>query len=141
MSWSYSGNPENSDLDKVRFSIGDTIAGDPLLQDEEINAMISGSNNLLAASAACCDAIANLFARKCDRKLGPQYLFASQQYEHYTELRDNFYKQASSLNAPYVGGISEQARLLDAENTDLKTPIFGRNMMTNLWVGYPYNEK
>lgn len=40
MSFTYSGNPETSTLDAVRFMIGDTNPCDPLLQDEEINYLI-----------------------------------------------------------------------------------------------------
>ena len=63
MSFTYSGNPETSTLDAVRFMIGDTNPCDPLLQDEEINYLIgqhandSSNGPLMAAvfrQAATC---------------------------------------------------------------------------------------
>jgi hypothetical protein len=141
MSWSYSGDPNTTDKDFIRFTVGDTIADDPLLQDEEILSTISSTNNRDAAAVKCCEALVSLFARKCDRKLGPQSISANQQYEHFVQLRDNLRKHAATFNAPYAGGLSEQERIEDAMNPDLKPPIFGRNMMTNDEAGYPYNVK
>ena len=64
MSWSYSGNPADSSLDKVRFLIGDTDTTDQLLTDEEINYTISESGGSIYQSAHdAAYAIASKFAR------------------------------------------------------------------------------
>ena len=36
MTWTYSGDPADNDLDELRFKIGDTDPSDPELQDEEL---------------------------------------------------------------------------------------------------------
>lgn len=36
MSWTYSGDPSNSDLDETRFTIGDTDTDSQILTDEEV---------------------------------------------------------------------------------------------------------
>ena len=51
MSWSYSGNPADSALDKVRFLIGDTDTTDQLLTNEEINYTIAESGGSIYQSA------------------------------------------------------------------------------------------
>ena len=86
MSWSYSGNPSASALDAVRFQIGDTIEKDPLLQNEEINAILEEQSNVLLASIECCERILAILARKVDYEIGPQKLKASQRFDQYEKL-------------------------------------------------------
>lgn len=67
--WSYSGDPLNSTLDQVRFTIGDTDTEYPLLQDEEIEFLLSEcSNNVLKASIRCCEAILAKWAKEVTYK-------------------------------------------------------------------------
>jgi hypothetical protein len=40
VSWTYSGNPADSDRDQLRFILQDTDPGFPLLQDEELDFLI-----------------------------------------------------------------------------------------------------
>lgn len=125
MTWSYSGDPATSDLDRVRFIVGDTIADDPILQDGEINAVLAECNNINTAAAKCCSAIVAVFARRCDRRLGAGLgLLASQQYNHYSALYTRLQYVASASSAPFSGG------LLDEGTNNPKLPIFSRDMMT-----------
>ena len=73
MSWSYSGNPAYSQLDELRFMIGDTSESEPIMQDEELEYLIAeyGHNrNLLLYQVFL--RTATLFARDIKRSLGPQ---------------------------------------------------------------------
>ena len=73
MSWSYSGNPSSSDLDALRFLIGDTDENAPIMQDEELQYLITeyGSNeNVLRYHVFIT--VATIFARDIKRSLGPQ---------------------------------------------------------------------
>lgn len=73
MSWTYSGNPQGSQLDECRFLIGDTNKAEPIMQDEEIQYIISeigeDRNKLLYELFTRA---ATLFARDIKRSLGPQ---------------------------------------------------------------------
>jgi tRNA nucleotidyltransferase (CCA-adding enzyme) len=73
MSWSYSGNPANSEVDRLRFLSGDTNAAEPILQDEEIQFLITeyGSNEN-ALRYYLFVQVATVFARDIKRSLGPQ---------------------------------------------------------------------
>lgn len=68
MSWSYSGNPATSDLDAVRFYISDTDAELPLLQNEDIEFLLTRwmpiYKSVLLTSAVACEIIAGKFARQ-----------------------------------------------------------------------------
>lgn len=101
MSWSYSGNPASSEMDELRFIIGDTNVSEPIMQDEELEYLITeyGSNRNLLMYQAFTRA-ATLFARDIKRSLGPQS-------EDPTERLKYFKDQASSYKAKLsVAGIS-----------------------------------
>lgn len=73
MSWSYSGDPSKNKVDEYRFLIGDTDESAPIMQDEEIQYIITtyGSNPDQAKYELFSRA-ATIFARDIKRSLGPQ---------------------------------------------------------------------
>lgn len=73
MSWTYSGNPSASELDKCRFIIGDTNEKYPIMQDEEIQYLISnyGDNENRLRYELFLHA-STIFSRDIKRSLGPQ---------------------------------------------------------------------
>ena len=73
MSWSYSGDPSSSELDKCRFLIGDTNEAAPIMQDEEIQYIISeAGNNENKLRYELFKQAATIFSRDIKRTLGPQ---------------------------------------------------------------------
>jgi acetyl esterase/lipase len=101
MSWSYSGNPASSEMDELRFIIGDTNISEPIMQDEELEYLITkyGSNRNLLMYQAFTRA-ATLFARDIKRSLGPQS-------EDPTERLKYFRDQANAYKAKLaIAGIS-----------------------------------
>lgn len=92
MSWSYSGNPANSQLDKLRFISGDTNEAEQILQDEEIQFLIAeyGSNdNLIRYQLFTL--VATVFARDIKRSLGPQSEDPTERLRFFRE-QANYYK-------------------------------------------------
>ena len=76
MAWSYSGDPDSSALDGIRFLIGDTDTNDQLLANEEItwmNSQVSGSTTstdaLYTVAYRCMITIASKFSRLADQAL------------------------------------------------------------------------
>jgi hypothetical protein len=100
MSWTYSKDPANNEIDKCRFFIGDTNQSKPLMQDEEIQFIIDtypGENNLLYQLFTRA---AVLYARDVKRSLGDQS-------EDPTERIKFFERQATLYRTKMVsGGIS-----------------------------------
>ena len=67
MTWSYSGDPSSSNLDQVRFLIGDTDTTNQQLSNEEINFLLTAWNNVTyLAAAEGCMAIAGKYQNKAD---------------------------------------------------------------------------
>ena len=123
--WSYSGNPAASDLDAVRFAIGDTDTADQLLSDEEIAYLLTNST-VSAASIAACEALAAKFARSVDRTVGSLSLSASQKAKQFRELAATLRRQRAVLAAPYAGGISVADKDTQRADTDRVKPTFYR---------------
>lgn len=71
MTWSYSGNPNDSDKDKYRFLLGDTDVEEPILQDEEIQFVITSFVSNDERLYHLYDKAATFFARKIKRTVGP----------------------------------------------------------------------
>lgn len=90
MSWSYSGDPTSSALDECRFLIGDTNESAPIMQDEEIQYIISqaGTDENRLRYELFKQA-ATIFARDIKRSLGPQ--------SEDPTSRLNFYKEQLEL--------------------------------------------
>lgn len=104
MSWSYSGDPASSKLDECRFLTGDTNEAYPIMQDEEIQYLISeaGSNENILRYSLFSHA-ATIFARDIKRSLGPQSEDPTERLKFFNE-QANLYKakmtSSSGLSLP-----------------------------------------
>ena len=133
MSWSYSGNPTFSVKDQVRFLIGDTNSNDQILQDGEIEWVLSLYNNSPNnAAIRCCETIISKFARMVDQSVGQVKVSWSQRMKSYEQtlqmLRNRLSIEDSGF---YAGGISRTDKLANNENTDNVRPDFRKHMMEN----------
>ena len=105
MTWSYSGDPASSNLNAVRFLIGDTDTTNQLVSNEEITFMLVqwNQNTYIAASNAAYSLSAKYsgksdFSRSVgDLSLSTQY---GQQAERYGSLAKRLAVQASAGNPP-----------------------------------------
>lgn len=73
MSFSYSGDPSSSKLDECRFLLSDTDKSNAILQDEEIEYIISkAGNNDNLLKYHLFNQAATIFSKAIKRSLGPQ---------------------------------------------------------------------
>lgn len=85
--FSYSGNPKDSLLDEVRFRIGDTDKGFAMLEDEEIEFLLTSTDNhVINTCINACNAILAKLAKEVDYKIGPESVNASDRYDHYSKI-------------------------------------------------------
>jgi len=75
-----------TDKDKVRFYIGDTDTNDQLLQDEEINFLLTETSNILLAASHAAKALAAKFSRQADKTVGDLRISLSQKAQTYMAL-------------------------------------------------------
>jgi len=100
MTWTYTENPVDKELDALRLEIGDTDENYPLLQDEEIQYFETQEPNFFATAARCCEAISAKLAREADRTIGPTQVKLSQQSEAYTKQAKRLRKKAGTYKKP-----------------------------------------
>ncbi len=136
MAWTYSGDPAASDLDQVRFRIGDTDTDDQQLQDAEINWAIAEETDLDLAAATSALAIAAKYARLADKEVGDLQIQYSQRQKHYQDLAKGLSADAAITNAtPYAGGQSISDKQIDEDDVDNVKPAFQKGQFD-----YPENK-
>ena len=101
MTWTYSGNPALSDIDKYRFLVSDTDPNEPLLQDQEIQFILDSHQEENYRLYELFQKIADVLAREIKKSLGPQSEDPSGRQQYY-QRRANFYR-----NACFSVGISK----------------------------------
>lgn len=128
MTWSYTGDPNKSDLDKIRFIVGDTDKNDQLLTDEEIQYLIDNESDANMAAFTASETIAAKFSRLADESVGQVSVSYSQKAEHYWKLAKTLKLKANKLAVPYAGGISQSDKTNVENDTDRVEPFFNREL-------------
>lgn len=119
MSFSYSGDPSISELDRLRFQVGDTDSNMPILQDEEINYIIMQSSNVLKQQAMAFRQMATALGIKAaKRSLGPQTEDTTKRLEYYSRMADYFENQQKYAGVPPTPDYASEK-------------VFFKGMMTN----------
>tara|TARA_R100001510_G_C7656500_1_gene216573 strand:- start:3568 stop:4059 length:492 start_codon:yes stop_codon:yes gene_type:complete len=141
MAWSYSGDPDSSALDAIRFLIGDTDTNDQLLSNEEIswtNSQVTGSttstDSLYTVAYRCLVTIASKFSRLADQAVGDMRVSMSQKAIGAREQAKELKRLAESEGGtptPYAGGITVSDKEIDIDNSDLVKPSFSQGQFAN----------
>lgn len=136
----YSNEPATQDVDKVRLLLGDTDCTQPLLSDNEINWLVSVTEEVTAAAAMGAKAIAGKFARKVSNTTGRVRKELSDIFDHYMALEKNL-RDLASAGGIASGGIPSVAPVFtaltfdgarsDASDPDKVQPVFERGDFDN----------
>ena len=145
MAWTYSGDPDSSALDAIRFLIGDTDTNDQLLSNEEISWVNSeacgsstGTTALYDAAMRCCLTVASKLAREADKQIGDLSVSMSQRAKAYREQATELKALATregTVPTPYAGGITISDKDVDEENSDLFRTWFSSGQFENVRDG------
>lgn len=136
MLWTYTGDPEDSPKDAVRFLLGDTDPDDKQLSDPEINFMLSRwGGNIYKAAAEAARTIGSRYLRQTDKQVGDLRISFSQRSEKYFALAAEFERTAYKSVAPVAGGISKAKKQIQEKDDDRVKPAFRRGMMENRGAG------
>lgn len=101
MTWTYSGDPETSLKDYVRFLVGDTDEMYSYLTDEEIAFLLKKSlDNPKKAALAAVDGIIARLSKEVDYTIGPESVKANQRLTAYRRLRGTLFKDGLTSAAP-----------------------------------------
>ena len=99
----YSGDPASSDLDAVRFLVGDTDQSGFVLSDPEIEFLITTEGAIYPAAAQAALTMAASFGRKADKSVGDLSIRYSDRREHYLELANKLGDEAATKGAALTG--------------------------------------
>lgn len=92
MSWSYSGDPNLSAKDAVRFYTSDTDIEDQLMQDEEISFLLSQCPNPYQAASKALEIMISKLLRQADTTIGELQV-------QYTQRATQLQAIVASMNA------------------------------------------
>jgi hypothetical protein len=145
ISWTYSGDPSDSDRDAVRFLTGLTDSDDQRINDEELDWLLGqNDDDVFLTAAAAARAVGATYADQVDKTVGDLSLKYSQRADKFKELAAALDKQAtsqvghptlSSLLA-YAGGISATDKKARSSDSDYPPPITWNGQFDNppvLW--------
>jgi hypothetical protein len=98
--WTYNDTQlATSPLYQVRFVIGDTNAATPLLQDEEINFILSQNGNSPdTSSLVAIRRIIAILTRQVDYAIGPEKVYASQRLANYQKLMEQINEELKDVS-------------------------------------------
>jgi hypothetical protein len=121
MSWSYDITLPKA-KDRIRFLTGDTDEAEALFSDEEIEAVLSQTNDETAAALQLARALAARFSRRADASIAGVRENLSQLAGHYWTLADRLERQRAESNAASGLGVhgvaDEPVRLFETAAFD-----------------------
>lgn len=124
MTWSYAA-PGVTTRDTVRFLVQDTVNDEPLVQDEEIDWVLTQFTDVRVAAAQVAETIARLFARQANTKTPELSVDFTARAKQYMTLATQLRRDSAELGAiPYAGGISTADKETQESVTDRVAPAF-----------------
>jgi len=112
MTWTYGNSPSTTggtygtyNLDLLRFLIGDTDTDHQLLQDEELDFIISTQTNYYIGAALAADAVVAKLAPTAQEKLGDWEAHYSERYDHFLALSKELRRIAARGITGFFGGM------------------------------------
>ena len=134
MTFEYSGDPATSAKDEVRFLIGDTDENDALMQDEEIDYLVTTHGSVSLAGANALLALASRYSRQVTKAVGDLKLELSDKAAQFRVAADDLFAASGGSGAnvpavaPYVGGLSIAEKVESDADPDLVRGSFSIGM-------------
>lgn len=131
MAWSYDPSQlATMPAYQVRLLIGDTLATDKQMQDEEIDFYLTTRANIYGSAAECCRTLATQFSRLADSVQGELRTLYSSKARAYAARAAEFENKStlSGSGMPYAGGISIADKQNQESDTDRVPPQFNLGM-------------
>jgi len=131
MAFTWNGDPAASTLEAIRWHIDDIVEANAKFTDAEINYAYAQEGSVFGAAALLCEQLASKYAEDVSRSLGPLRIDLTALAEKYEAKAANFRKRAQAYATPYAGNISETDEESWEDDSDIKQPIFEKDMHTN----------
>jgi hypothetical protein len=132
--FSYTHDPSNSDVDAVRFLVGDTNSKRPMLDDREVEWAIAQYPNQNLAAAVLAESLFGKFASQADISVGPVSKSYSKVAELFKKKADQLRSEACKMAIPSFPAIRHSSKQQLEDNTDLVSPNFFIGLSDNPWA-------
>lgn len=134
MAWTYDLTQlATNKMTQVRYLVGDTLASDQQVQDEEINFALGQRPSVYGAAAVVCRSLASKLSRQADvvdkdlrtalSSRAKAYAARAIEYDATAKIRGG--------GLPYAGGLSISDKLLNEQNPDRVQPQYTLSMDDN----------
>lgn len=138
MTFTYTGDPSDSDIDAIRFYCQDTVSSDAYLSDEEIQFLydtwFADTQSVIYVASVAAETIAGRFAREVSYSADGVSVSGDQLQQKYNDLASSLrdlYKSAGPAAGPNAGGM-----LIGEEFDDTINPLnFSVGMNDNRFAG------
>jgi hypothetical protein len=119
---------------KVRFYVGDTNSSDYVLEDAEIDFLLTENNGSVrdAAIGAAEAIIAELSRCPDSKSVGSLSLSFSSRIANLKGVIASLRRQSNKFLVPYVGGLSRSGKEVYDTDSDLVQPAFKREFMSDI---------
>jgi len=131
MTFTWTGDPSASTVEKIRAEIGDTDSTNALFTDEWIEYVYSIEHTVLNSAARLCEQLATKYSGDVNRAMGPLRVDLSDKAKFYAQRAKELRNRGMGFAEPYAGGISEAKEDIFEADSDIKQPIFSKGMMDN----------
>jgi len=130
MAFTYDETKLDETLNRLRLEIGDTDSNRPLLDDEEIEQVMSELDSFNQRAGKCLRLICSLFASE------PKSVRLEGFSENYADAYKQFYDLAARYErlgggGPWAGSIDDAFKEATELDTSLVSPSFKRGMHDN----------
>lgn len=120
---------------QVRLLIQDTQTSRPLLQDEEIDWLLTQESNVYRAAARCCDSLVARGGSIGSKTVGD--LSIAYNVEFYRGLAADLRARGQGDQTPMVGGLSVNEKITDRADADAIQPAFARGLHDDIGAPGP----
>lgn len=129
---SYTDDPENNPIDRIRLNVGDTDVNEEGLSDTVYSYLLGKhDDNENICSLEALKLLVAKYAKYADEKAGELEEKAHQKFNQYSDLLDKYTKDPTfsplQSGLPYAGGIS----LTDRANNPSSNPFKLTNPLLN----------
>lgn len=136
MAFTYGGDPANSDLEALRFSIGDTDSTDQQFQDAELNHLLTAKGSVPGAAVEAVRRLIAKYARQVNKAVGDLKVSYSDRVKGYQILLKEKQRELALSNcSPVAGGISKARKLTVEQDSDRVHPSFERGQFDHPGTG------
>lgn len=137
MGWSYSGDPNGSSKDAVRFLLQDTNTNKQIVQDEEIEFALATEMNIYTAAALICTLLVSKSGGISHKKI--EDFAITYDVGFYVALAGQLQARGAGHQIPYCGGISISDKAIQENDSDAAVPSFRRGLDNNPEAPGPSN--